>query len=234
MIQYGIIGAMDEEVEILQEEMQVHLEKEIAGLRFYQGTLEEKSIVLVRSGIGKVNAAICAQILISEFKVEQIINTGVAGAIDESLDILDIVVSTELQQYDVDAREFGYNLGEIPRMTTSIFPASPSLVNKAYTKGVKRFGKAQVQMGKIVSGDTFVSSTAMKDRLEKEFQAKCTEMEGASIAQACYMNQIPFVVVRTMSDKADGSANNNYKAFVTKAAFRSKELVRDILKEEVS
>ncbi len=231
MIQYGIIGAMDEEVEILQKEMEVHLEKEIAGLHFYQGVLENKSIVLVKSGIGKVNAAICTQILISEFSVEKIINTGVAGALGEDLNILDIVVSTELQQYDVDAREFGYKLGEIPRMVTSIFPAEPALVQKAYTKGIERFGKEGVKKGKIVSGDTFVSSITMKNRLEKEFEALCTEMEGASIAQACYMNRIPFVVIRTMSDKADGSANDNYKTFVAKAAFRSKELVKDILKE---
>jgi len=232
MIQYGIIGAMDEEVEILQQEMEVHLEKEIGGLHFYQGVLENKSVVLVKSGIGKVNAAICTQILISEFSVEKIINTGVAGAIAEGLNLLDIVVSTELQQYDVDAREFGYKLGEIPRMATSIFTADPSLVKKAYEKGTERFGKSAVLKGKIVSGDTFVSSIAMKLQLEKEFEAMCTEMEGASIAHACYMNRIPFVVIRTMSDKADGSANTNYKTFVTKAAFRSKELVKDIIKDE--
>ncbi len=232
MIQYGIIGAMDEEVEILKQEMEIHLEKNIAGLHFYQGILANKSIVLVKSGIGKVNAAICTQILISEFRVEGIINTGVAGAIAEDLNILDIVVSTELQQYDVDAREFGYKLGEIPRMPTSIFPAKPDLINKAYKRGIARFGKGAVKKGKIVSGDTFVSSPEMKIRLEKEFGAMCTEMEGASIAQACYMNRIPFVVIRTMSDKADGSANDNYKNFVGKAAFRSKELVKDILLEE--
>ena len=194
--------------------------------------MEKKSVLLVKSGIGKVNAAICTQILISEFNVEKIINTGVAGALGQDLDILDIVVSTELQQYDVDAREFGYKLGEIPRMATSIFPAEPSLVQKAYEQGIKRFGKDGIKMGKIVSGDTFVSSMEMKRHLEIEFEALCTEMEGASIAQACYMNRIPFVVIRTMSDKADGSANDNYKAFVDKAAFRSKELVKDILKEE--
>lgn len=232
MIHYGIIGAMDEEVEVLEKEMKVHLEKEIAGLHFFQGLLEGKTVVLVRSGIGKVNAAVCAQILISEFKVEKIINTGVAGAIGEDLDILDIVVSTELQQYDVDAREFGYQLGEIPRMATSIFVSHPSLVEKAYAKGVKRFGEKEVTKGKIVSGDTFVSSSSMKHRLEKEFRARCTEMEGASIAQTCYMNRIPFVVIRTMSDKADGSANDNYKTFVEKAAFRSKELVKDIISDE--
>ena len=232
MIQYGIIGAMDEEVDKLQQEMEVHVEKEIAGLHFYQGLLENKSVVLVKSGIGKVNAAICTQILISEFKVEKVINTGVAGALGEDLNILDIVVSTELQQYDVDAREFGYSLGEIPRMATSIFTAEPYLVNKAYAKGIKRFGENVVKKGKIVSGDTFVSSITMKQRLEKDFEAICTEMEGASIAHACYMNQVPFVVIRAISDKADGSANNNYKTFVEEAAFRSKELVKDILKEE--
>ncbi|NBG89145.1 5'-methylthioadenosine/adenosylhomocysteine nucleosidase [Isachenkonia alkalipeptolytica] len=232
MIQYGIIGAMDEEVDILQEEMEVHLEKEIAGLHFYQGVLEKKSVVLVRSGIGKVNAAVCTQILISEFKVEKIINTGVAGALGEDLEILDIVVSTELQQYDVDASKFGYKTGEIPRMDTSIFSAEPALVKKAYEKGLRRFGEKGIKKGKIVSGDTFVSSVEMKHRLEKEFKARCTEMEGASIAQACYMNRVPFVVIRTMSDKADGSANDNYKTFVTKAAFRSKELVKDIIREE--
>lgn len=232
MIQYGIIGAMDEEVEVLQKEMNVHMEKEIGGLLFSQGLLEGKSVVLVKSGIGKVNAAVCAQILISEFQVENIINTGVAGAIAEELEILDIVVSTELQQYDVDAREFGYQPGEIPRMDTSIFSAAPELINKAYREGRRRFGKEGVTKGKIVSGDTFVSSTAMKEHLEKVFNARCTEMEGASIGQTCYMNGIPFVVIRTMSDKADGSANDNYKAFVTKAAFRSKELVKDIIRDE--
>ncbi len=229
MLQYGIIGAMDEEVDALKEEMLVKKEHRIAGLDFFVGELANCPMVLVRSGIGKVNAALCAQILISEFKVKNIINTGVAGAIDESLNILDLVVSTELQQYDVDTSKFGFEVGVIPRMETSIFPADATLIDLAEKHGNSLFGGDVVKKGKIVTGDTFVSSSEQKEQLEKTFSAMATEMEGAAIAHVCYMNQVPFVVIRSMSDKADGSAGMHYSSFVMEAANRSKDLVKAIL-----
>lgn len=230
MQKIGIIGAMDEEVEALKNEMNIKEIKTIANMDFYIGILENKDVMLVRCGIGKVNAAICTQILISELKVDTIINTGVAGAIKDELDVLDLVISTDVQQHDFDVTGFGHKLGEIPRMDKSIFPADITLVDKAFaaSKDVLKGNKAV--KGRIVSGDIFVSDINLKEKLTINFNAHCTEMEGAAIGHTCYVNNIPFVIIRAMSDKADGSAHNNFNEFVKLAADHSKDIVKIMLK----
>lgn len=228
----GIIGAMDEEIHILKGKMKLDETVEKAGMKFYKGKLEGKSVVIVRSGIGKVNAALCAQMLISNFEVSTIINTGVAGAIYDELSVGDIVISIDVIEHDFDVTGFGgYKLGQIPRMDDYVFKADQELVEiakKASTKGTSRH---KTVTGRILSGDVFVASPEKKDMLWKEFEGYCTEMEGAAIGHTCYLSKIPFVIIRAMSDKADGSAHVNFNEFVHEAANHSSQIVMDMLSE---
>lgn len=231
MNRIGIIGAMDEEIEILKNEMVITETKDIANMVFYVGQFANKEIVLVRCGIGKVNAAICSQVLISQFNVTSIINTGVAGAIHDSLNVLDVVISTDVQQHDFDVTGFGYPIGIIPRMEKSVFPADETLVKLAEAASNEVLKDCKALTGRIVSGDIFVSSSELKDKIWNQFQGFCTEMEGAAIGQTCYVNEVPFVIIRAMSDKADGSAHENFSEFMNQAAIHSKEIVKKMLKE---
>ena len=233
MNRIGIIGAMDEEVDILVELMDIKETIEKASLKFYKGTLEGKDIVLVRCGIGKVNSALCAQILISEFDVDAVVNTGVAGALHSELDVLDMVISTDAIQYDVDTTAFGDPKGTIPRMESSVFVADEKLINAAYESSVEQVKDKgfKIVKGRVATGDIFISSKELKEELENDFKAYCGEMEGGAIAHACYLNNTPFVIIRAMSDKADGSADVTYDEFVVEAAENSKDIVLKMLKE---
>ncbi|WP_248483403.1 5'-methylthioadenosine/adenosylhomocysteine nucleosidase [Tepidibacter aestuarii] len=226
----GIIGAMDEEVDILRDLMDIKETVEKASLKFYVGKIEGKDVVLVRCGIGKVNAALCAQILISEFKVDAVINTGVAGALHEDLDVFDIVISTDTIQHDFDTTVFGYEVGVIPRMEESTFKADDRLIEVAYNSSINSDKKYKVVKGRVLTGDVFVSSKELKDKLVNNLKGYCAEMEGAAIGHACYVNNTPFIIIRAMSDKADGSADVTYEEFVSEAAHNSKEIVLGILK----
>ena len=233
MKKIGIIGAMDNEVRTLIQMMDIEKTVEKASLKFYIGKLEGKDIVLVQCGIGKVNAALCAQILISEFGVDAVVNTGVAGAIHSSLDVNDIVISTEAIQYDVDATPFGYKKGQIPQMENSVFKADEKLMETAYQSSLEQAKGEDFKIvkGRVATGDIFISSKELKEELDKDFNAYCGEMEGGAIAHACYLNNTPFVIIRAMSDKADGSADVTYDEFVVEAAENSKDIVLKMLKE---
>ena len=187
MKKIGIIGAMDNEVRTLIQMMDIEKTVEKASLKFYIGKLEGKDIVLVQCGIGKVNAALCAQILISEFGVDAVVNTGVAGAIHSSLDVNDIVISTEAIQYDVDATAFGYKKGQIPQMENSVFKADEKLMETAYQSSLEQAKGEDFKIvkGRVVTGDIFISSKELKDELDNDFNAYCGEMEGGAIAHAC-------------------------------------------------
>ena len=230
MNRIGIIGAMDEEVDILVELMDIKETIEKASLKFYKGTLEGKDIVLVRCGIGKVNSALCAQILISEFDVDAVVNTGVAGALHSELDVLDMVISTDDIQYDVDTTAFGDPKGTIPRMESSVFVADEKLINAAYESSIKEMKSNKVLKGRVATGDIFISSKELKEELVNDFNAYCGEMEGGAIAHVCTLNKVPFVIIRAMSDKADGSADVTYDEFVKVAAHNSKDIVLNMLK----
>lgn len=230
MNKIGIIGAMDEEVDILVEIMDIRETVEKASLKFYEGKIEGKDVVLVRCGIGKVNAALCAQILISEFDVDAVVNTGVAGALHSDLDVYDIVISTDAIQHDFDTTVFGDKKGVIPRMDSSVFVADERLINAAYESSLEQTKNHKVVKGRVVSGDIFISSKELKDELVNEFDAHCGEMEGAAIAHVCALNKIAFVIIRAMSDKADGSADVTYEEFVKDAAHNSKDIVLNMLK----
>jgi adenosylhomocysteine nucleosidase len=227
----GIIGAMEEEVFRLKEEMQDVQVSKKASMEFYQGTLGGKSVVIVRSGIGKVNAAICTQILADDYQVDGIINTGIAGSLNVEINIGDIVVSTDALQHDVDAREFGYPLGQIPRMDVLSFPANQELMNQAVASCKTMNPEIGVFTGRVVSGDQFIADSQVKDHIAEVFHGYCTEMEGAAIAQGAYLNQIPFVIIRAISDKADQSAQMDYPAFEKMAIQHTVNLVQHMVQK---
>ena len=225
----GIIGAMEEEVAILKNEMQVEEIVEYASLQFCKGILCGRDVVVVRSGIGKVNAAACTQMLIDKFGVDVLINTGIAGSLDAQIDIGDMVISTDLVEHDMDTTIFGDPLGQVPRMDTFSFPADSSLVKKAIEANEEANPDIKTFSGRIVSGDQFVSSSEVKEKLIQNFQAMCTEMEGAAIAHVAYLNHVSCVIIRAISDKADNSATMDYPTFEKKAIEHSVRLVRTLL-----
>lgn len=224
----GIIGAMDEEVAALKEAMDVRETVERAGMNFVKGTLGGKEVTVVRSGIGKVNAGICAQILVSEFQAEVLINTGIAGSLDARIDIGDMVISTDALYHDMDATAFGYPLGEVPRMELLAFPADERLVELAVEANAEANPDIHTFTGRVVSGDQFVASDEVKEKILKNFGGLCTEMEGAAIAHAAYLNKVSCVIIRAISDKADGSASEDYPAFEKKAIEHSVRLVKNL------
>ena len=213
----GIIGAMEEEISNLKSHMQVEEVETIAGMSFFKGAVKGNELVLVRSGIGKVNAGICTQILASVYGVDTVINTGIAGSLNADIDIGDIVVSTSLVQYDVDARNFGYKLGEIPRMNIVEFPADKYLIDKTQSVFDSLDLGIKLHKGMVATGDKFVSEDSLKAEIISNFHAYCVEMEGAAIAQAAMLNNMACVVIRAISDKADNSADVDYRSFEAKA-----------------
>ena len=225
----GIIGAMEVEVAILKEKMEDVLIIKKASMDFYEGILAGKKVVVVRSGIGKVNAGICAQILADVFSVDAIINTGIAGSLNKNINIGDIVLSTDVVQHDMDATGFGYRKGQIPQMPVFFFNADDNLRRLAAEVCKEVNPDIQVFEGRIASGDQFVCDQDVKNRIVSEFSAYATEMEGAAIGQAAYLNEIPFLVVRAISDKADGSAQMDYSEFEKAAVDHSVRLTLNML-----
>ena len=225
----GIIGAMDEEVISLKRKMNVTEQRELAGMEFFIGTVGDKDVVVVRCGIGKVNAAVCTQILVDIFNVEYVINTGVAGGLNPELNIGDIVVSSDTVEHDMDASAVGNPRGEIPRMKKTYFEADQKLIDAAKTAAENLKGDHKVYVGRIASGDQFICSMKVKEDIYTTFTAYCAEMEGAAIAHTCFLNQIPFVVIRAISDKADQSADVNFEEFVDVAARNASKMIEGIL-----
>lgn len=226
----GIIGAMEEEVAALREKLTDAKQLRKASMDFYSGNLNGREVVIVRSGIGKVNAGICTQILADLYEVDAVINTGIAGSLKAEINIGDIVISTEALQHDMDATGFGYEPGVIPQMDVSCFQADGTLLEKAKAACEEAVPEIGVFTGRVVSGDQFISDRDVKERIARQFGGMCTEMEGAAIAQAAYLNGIPFVVIRAISDKADDSATVDYPAFERKAIAHSVALVENLLR----
>jgi adenosylhomocysteine nucleosidase len=206
--------------------MTIRRELEKAGMTFCEGELNGKEVVVVQSGIGKVNAAICTQILVDDFQVTAVVNTGIAGSLKAEINIGDMVISTDLVHHDMDATGFGYPLGQIPQMDVFSFQTDENLAGLAKKACEEVNPEIQVFRGRIVSGDQFVSDKAVKEKISENFDGYCTEMEGVAIAQAAFLNKIPFVVVRAISDKADDSATMDYPTFEKLAAEHSAKLVK--------
>lgn len=229
MSRTGIIGAMELEVEALKAAMSVRRIVEKASMKFYEGTLNQAEVVVVQCGIGKVNAGICVQILADCFEVTHIINTGVAGSLSAELDIGDLVIGTEAVYHDMDVTSLGYETGQVPGIDVRFFPADPAMIQAARASCREAVRDISVKTGKIASGDQFISSKEAKERIIASVGGYCTEMEGAAIAHAAYLNHIPFVIIRAISDKADDSAHMDYPSFEKAAAAHCCALVQDFV-----
>lgn len=225
----GIIGAMESEVRALKEMMTNCTVTEKASLSFCHGTLCGKDSVVVMCGIGKVNAALCTQILIDVFEVDYIINTGVAGSLRSEINIGDIVLSTDALEHDMDVSHLGYAPGVIPDMAASVFVSDNRLRELAKDCCEDVLSDLSVFTGRILSGDQFISDKAKKDWLISSFGGSCTEMEGASIAHVAALNHIPFLIIRAISDKADDSASMDYQVFTAMAVRNSVKLLTAML-----
>lgn len=234
MNRIGIIGAMEEEVAKLKAEMTDAVTKQKAGMEFFCGKLCGVDVVVVRSGIGKVNAGICTQILVDDYGVDSVINTGIAGSLRNDIEIGDIVVSVDALQYDVHVEAFDYAPGQIPRMDTRAFPASERLIALAEAVCREVNPDISTHRGRVVSGDTFVSDHKVKKELRQLYDGSCAEMEGAAIAQAAYLNHVECVILRAISDKADDSAAVDYDTFEKEAIRNSVNLVKGMLRHSSS
>ena len=227
----GIIGAMELEVEKLIEAMEDRKETEYASRKFYEGKLEGKHVVLARCGVGKVNAALTVQMLVDKFGITDIINTGVAGSLNEKIDIGDIVLATNAVYHDMEAIAFGYERGQVPQMDVFDFPTAKELVDKAEAACLKVNPDIKVFKGRIASGDQFIADKQTKENIVKWFSPMCVEMEGAAMAHAAYVNGINCLIIRAISDKADDSAEMDYPTFESKAAVHCARMVREMMKQ---
>lgn len=226
----GIIGAMDLEVEKLIEAMDVKSKEQFAGRTFYVGKLEGTDVVLARCGVGKVNAALTVQMMVDKFGISHIINTGVAGSLNEKIDIGDIVLATNAVYHDMEAIAFGYERGQVPQMDTFEFPMDKDLIDAAEKACNKVNPDVKVFKGRVVSGDQFIADKATKDNIKKWFDPMCVEMEGTAMAHAAYVNGIKCLIIRAISDKADDSAEMDYPTFERKAAVHCAGMVLEMMK----
>lgn len=224
----GIIAAMSEELEPLLKDMKLISKETIASVTFNKGILLGKEIVAVVCGIGKVNAAICTQLLISKYNIDKIINVGVAGGVNKEIYPGDIVIADNLLEHDFDCSVFGDPIGQIPRMDTFDFRCDKDLVSLAENSCTK-IDNIKSYTGRIVSGDQFIASMEKVQFLDKEFTALACEMEGASIAHVCYSNKIPFVVIRSISDNANNGAHVDFEKFTPIAVKNSTTILKDMI-----
>ncbi|MGI6108649.1 MAG: 5'-methylthioadenosine/adenosylhomocysteine nucleosidase [Eubacteriaceae bacterium] len=225
----GIIAALDIEARSLKERMEDTSVSSYAGMQFFKGKIFRKDIVVVQSGVGKVNAAACTQILIDKFRVDKVINVGVAGGLAAGLHIGDIVVSDDAVQYDMDARAFGHPRGEIPNMDMTYFPADRNMIRKAES-AADRIG-TKILVGRIMTADLGLGDTQLKAELVETFKGACCEMEGAAVAQVCYLNGVPYLVIRSISDNADDDANDTYYASIDDSVKPSTDFLFELLQE---
>jgi len=226
----GIIGAMDVEVQTLKGALENRNDTVIANMEFSEGILNEKEVVVVKCGVGKVNAGICTEILASTYHVTHVINTGVAGSLNNDINIGDLVISNDAIYHDVDVTIFNYELGQLPQMPVS-YKADETLKKTIITAIGKLYPEVGVFEGRVVSGDQFVGETKKKQWIKENFHGDCAEMEGCAIAQASYLNNLPFVIIRAISDKADGSDVMDYNKFEALSAERCASIVKEVLKE---
>lgn len=224
MVKLGIIGAMSIEVDLLKARMDDSSVSVYAGMEFCQGMIDGLPCVVVQCGVGKVNAALCVQILCDCFGVTNIVNTGVAGSLCADLDIGDLVISEDAVYHDFDCSVLGYKIGQVPGLDTLAFPADESMIKYA-TAAAELVHPGGFRVGRIASGDQFVSDKKAKEIIVNTTNASCTEMEGAAIAHAAWRNQVPFVVIRAISDKADDSAQMDYPVFEEMAARRCSDVI---------
>ncbi len=229
MTKLGIIGAMAVEIAALKENMENMTVTSRTGMEFYEGTLQGLPVVVVQSGIGKVNAAMCTQILCDCFHVTHIVNTGIAGSLCAELDIGDLVISRDAIHHDFDLHFWGRPIGQVPGFDVIAFPADGRMMDLAFA-AAKSVNPGHNKTGTVASGDQFICSREQKEKIIADTGAICAEMEGASIAHTAYRNGIPFVIIRAISDKADDSAEMDYPTFEAIAAQRCAQVTMTMAK----
>lgn len=220
----AVIGAMEQEVELLRGALQNTETITIANSEYTTGTYEGKDIVLLKSGIGKVNAAMSTTVLLQQFKPDVVINTGSAGGFDTSLEVGAIVISDEVRHHDVDVTVFGYEIGQMAGMPAAY--TSDAKLMEIAKQAVTEVGEHQYGVGLICSGDVFMSNPARVEAARKDFPTmKAVEMEAAAVAQVCHQFNTPFVVIRALSDIAGKESNISFDEFLPVAAKHSTEIV---------
>ncbi|MEB6195835.1 5'-methylthioadenosine/adenosylhomocysteine nucleosidase [Mammaliicoccus sciuri] len=223
----GIIGAMEEEVEILKSSIENRETIQIAHVIFYKGNIEDKQVVLAQSGIGKVNAAITATLLINEFKPDLIINTGSAGSVDSELNIGDIIISNKVYYHDVNAAAFGYKLGQVPSMP-EFYETDSKLIDLAKSS-IEQLDLNGI-VGEVATGDSFIGSIDQRKVIKSNFPtASVVEMEAGAIAQTCYQYNVPIIVTRAVSDLADKESDVTFEEFLKVACVNSSKIVKLLL-----
>ena len=218
----GIIVAEEKELNAVKDIMESIEEINIYEKVFYKGLIENKNVVVVKSNVGKVNSARSSQMLIDKFNPSLVINVGTAGSVDNRLEIGDVVVANTLVQYDFDVTPFGRKLGEIENVGESI---------KVKENLLSLFDGMDVTIGCIASGDKFIVNNEEKNNIRNIFNALCVEMEGASIAQVCYLNNVPFLVIRSITDKLDGSSKVDFEEFLESSSKKASNILKEILKK---
>ena len=229
----GIIGAMDEEVAQIKEKMTDVTVTSVAGMDFYQGKLGGKDAVVVRSGIGKVNAGMCSQILADRFHISAIVNTGIAGSLRAEINIGDIVVSTDAVQHDMDTSPIGDPVGFVSKIGLVEIPCD-NVLREKLVRAAKGVSDLRVHEGVIATGDQFIADGDTRKRIHDRFHAKAVEMEGGAVAHACYMHGVPCGIIRSISDQANGNSTMDYPTFVRLAAVHSAAVVERLLREEMT
>lgn len=223
----GIIGAMEEEVEILKSSIENRETIQIAHVIFYKGNIEDKQVVLAQSGIGKVNAAITATLLTNEFKPDLIINTGSAGSVDSELNIGDIIISNKVYYHDVNATAFGYKLGQVPSMP-EFYETDKELIDLAKSS-IEQLDLNGI-VGEVATGDSFIGSIDQRKVIKSNFPtASVVEMEAGAIAQTCYQYNVPIIVTRAVSDLADKESDVTFEEFLKVACVNSSKIVKLLL-----
>ena len=226
----GLIGAMDEEVAVIKEWMTELKHTEIAGCEFYEGKLDEVAVVLLKSGIGKVNAAVSTTLLLANFQPKAVINIGSAGGFDPALEVGDVIISEAVVHHDVDVTAFGYELGQLPSLPAT-FKADQQLVALA-ERAVASVGQVRAKVGLVGTGDVFMCQAERVAQTRAAFPAlKAVEMEAAAVAQVCHKFAVPFVIVRSLSDVADKASPTSFEEYLATAAHNSSLMIRAMLKE---
>lgn len=224
-MKFGIIGAMESEIRLVQNNMQGLTSEQVSGSTYYQGKIGKSEVVLVCCGVGKVNAAIAAQTLCVKYQVDAIINTGISGALDSRLKVMDTVISSHVTYHDADLKV----MQNFPPYNY-LFEADPKLIELADQVLSNREKYPQNHfIGKVVSGDVFVNDSALKKSIVEQFTPLCVEMEGAAIGHTATMNQTPFLILRTQSDSADDQADLSYDEFEIRAADLSANIILDMI-----
>ena len=228
----GIIGAMEVETVTLCGMLENAQTKVISGIKFTEGILYNKPVVVSQCNEGKVNSAIAAQTMILIYKADKIINTGVGGGLLPEMNVCDIAVAQSVVQHDFDLTPLGYEPGYITNVGNVYIPCNSNMCDSLYTYAAQ-IENTKAFKGVIVSGDQFINSSTKQKQLQNDFNAICTEMEGASIGQVCYLNNVDFCVLRAISDKADDDSNMDFKEFVEKACEKTVSILTSYIKNVV-